>query len=141
MSARMASTVARTFESSAARKAASRPRLRYRAICAAPKCGLEVDRKGLLDGLRVDRRAGTARQVQRRRGEKEFVDLVAVAILGEFLQIEDLPHRNADRGDHHPVPWLVGVPGLVRTHLASPGIRTDRRNVLFADPVTRLEGK
>src|SRR5213075_392542 len=38
-----------------------------------------------------------------------------------------------------PAPGLVGVPGFVGPHLASPGVRADRRDVFFTDPVAGLE--
>src|SRR5580658_10885290 len=58
--------------------------------------------------LRVDRRAGAAGDDERRAAEEEFVDAVLVAILGKFLEIEDLTHAQPHGRDHHPVPWLVG---------------------------------
>src|ERR1041385_5293360 len=132
MSARMLSTVARILASSSARCAASRPRFRNFAIAASLTS---------LDRLRIDRRAGRAGQMQRRRGEEELVDAILRAILRQLLQIKDLTHRNADHRDHHPVPRLVGILRLVGPYFAAPGVGTDRRDVLFADPVAGLEGQ
>src|SRR5580700_5165178 len=89
--------------------------------------------------LRVDRRAGAAGDDQRRAAEKEFVDAVLVAILGELLEIENLAHAQAHGRDHHPVPRLVGFRGLVRSHLDTPGVGADRRDLLFLAPITVLE--
>src|SRR5215471_4341288 len=91
------------------------------------------------DRLRVDRRAGAARDDQRRAAEEELVDAVLLAILGEFLEIEDLAHAQSHGRDHHPVPGLVRLRGLVRAHLDAPGIGTDRPDLLLLAPVAVLE--
>src|SRR6516165_3339131 len=69
----------------------------------------------LFDCLRVDRRAGGARDHQRRAAEEEFVDCVGGAILGELSQVEHLAHVQAHGRNHHPMPGLVDVLGLVGT--------------------------
>src|SRR5689334_21823124 len=92
-----------------------------------------------LDRLRVDRRARSARDNQRRPAEEEFVDAILIAILGELLEIEYLTHAEAHGRDHDPVPGLVGLFGLVRTHLDAPGVGADRRDLLFLAPVAVLE--
>src|SRR5580658_10469120 len=89
--------------------------------------------------LRVDRRAGAAGDDERRAAEEEFVDAVLVAILGELLEIENLAHAKSHRRDHHPVPWLVGLGGLVRPHLDAPGVGADRGDFFFLAPVAVLE--
>src|SRR5215510_10053272 len=89
--------------------------------------------------LRVDGRAGAARDDQRRAAEKELVDAVLVAVLGQLLEIENLAHAQAHGRDHHPVPRLVGLLGLVRPHLDAPGVSADGGDVLLLAPVAVLE--
>src|ERR1700692_4607218 len=96
-------------------------------------------RKRLFDRLRIDRRAGAAGDDQRRAAEEELVDAVLLAVLGQFLEIEDLAHAQAHGRDHHPVPGLVGLGGLVRPHLDAPGIGADRGDLLVLAPVAILE--
>src|ERR1700675_2751568 len=137
MSARMCSTVSRTLASAALIALASIPRLRWRGMGSssspppagggsAQSAGVGMCRmprphparyarrpppagEGLLFyRLRVDRRAGAAGDDERRAAEEEIVDAVLVAILGKFLEIEDLTHAQPHGRDHHPVPWLVG---------------------------------
>src|SRR4051794_16914927 len=91
------------------------------------------------DRLRIDRAAGAAGDNERRTAEEELVDLVLGAILGEFLEIENLAHAQPQRGDHDPVPRLVCVLGLVRAYLAAPGVGVDRGDLFLAAPVTVLE--
>src|SRR5262249_42276067 len=91
------------------------------------------------DRLRVDRRAGGARDDQRRPAEEELVDAVVRAVLGEFLEIEDLAHAQAHRRDHHPVPRLVRLGGLVGADLDAPSVRADRGDLLVVAPVAVLE--
>src|ERR1700760_1582280 len=88
---------------------------------------------------RVDRRAGRAGDDQRRAAEEELVDLVLVAVFREFLEIEDLAHAQAHCRDHHPVPRLVRLGGLVRPHLDAPGVGADRGDLLVVAPVAVLE--
>src|ERR1700682_4321210 len=126
MSERMPSTVARTLVASSARKAASRPRFRYSTMIVPFES---------LDCLRIDWRSGSARQMQRRCRKEELVDSVGRAILGELLQIKYLTHGNPDRWNDDPMPGLISFVGFVGTHLAAPGIRTDRGDILFAKPV------
>src|SRR5262245_21650819 len=59
-------------------------------------------RTSLLDCLRVDRRSGGAGDDQRRAAEEEFVDAVALAVLGELVEIEDVAHAADDWCEHHP---------------------------------------
>src|SRR5262245_14206397 len=92
-----------------------------------------------LDRLRIDRRAGAARDDQRRAAEEELVDAVLVAVFGQLLEIEDLAHAQPHGRDHHPVPRLVRLGGLVRPHLDAPGVGADRRDLLVLAPVTVLE--
>src|SRR5262249_41507816 len=89
--------------------------------------------------LRIDRRTGAAGDDQRRTAEKELVNAVRFAVLGELLEVKDLPHAQPHGRDHHPVPWLVGLRGFVRTHLDAPGIGADRRDLLGLAPVAVLE--
>src|SRR5204863_8199034 len=96
-------------------------------------------RASLFDRLRIDRRTGSAGDDERRAGEEELVDLVLGAILGELLQIEDLAHAQPHGGDHHPVPRLVRVLGLVRAHLAAPGVGTEGGALMLVTPVAVLE--
>src|SRR5262249_33455782 len=93
----------------------------------------------LLYRLRVDRRAGAAGDRERRAAEEELIDLVARAVLGQFLEIEDLAHAQAHGRDHHPVPRLVGFGGLVPPHLHPPGIGASRGDLLCVAPVAILE--
>src|SRR5947209_1045104 len=92
-----------------------------------------------LDRLGVDRRAGAARDHQRRAAEEELVDLVARAVLRELLEIEHLAHGEPHGGDHHPVPRLVDLGGFVRAQLDPPGIGADRRDLLVLAPIAVLE--
>src|SRR5262245_51658187 len=94
---------------------------------------------GSLDGLRVDRRAGAAGDDQRRAAEEELVDAVLLAVLGQLLEIENLAHAQAHGRDHHPVPRLVRLGGLVRPHLDAPGVGADRRDLLVLAPVAVLD--
>src|SRR4051794_10368396 len=125
---RMPSTVARTFASASSIAPASIPRLRKRGIelsystAVIPEWSPGMTSSKSFDRLRIDRRPRSAGNDQRRTGEEELVDLVRGAILGEFLEIEDLAHAQTHRGDYHPVPGLVGVLGLVPAHLAAPSV-------------------
>src|SRR5467141_873864 len=92
-----------------------------------------------LNRLRIDRRAGAAGDDERRTAEEELVDAVLLAVLGELLEIEDLAHAQAHGRDHHPVPRLVRLGGLVRPHLDAPGVGADRRDLLVLAPVAVLE--
>src|SRR5271170_6147500 len=89
--------------------------------------------------VRIDRRAGAAGDDQRRAAEEEFVDTVFGAILRQLLEIENLAHAKAHGRDHHPVPRLIGVLGLVRPHFDTPGIGADRRDFLILAPIAILE--
>src|SRR5262249_54011203 len=91
------------------------------------------------DRLRIDRRARAARDDQRRTAEEELVDAVLLAVLGELLEIEDLAHAQAHGRDHDPVPRLIGIPSLVRSHLDAPGVGADRGDLLLLAPVAVLE--
>src|SRR5712692_5310188 len=92
-----------------------------------------------LDRLRIDRRAGAAGDDQRRPAEEEFVDAVGIAIIGQLLEVEDLAHAQPHGRDHHPVPGLVRLGGLVRPHLDTPGVGADRRDLLALAPIAVLE--
>src|SRR5215211_8823458 len=92
-----------------------------------------------LDRLGIDGRAGAAGNDERRAAEEELVDAVLVAVLGQFLEIEDLAHAQAHGRDHHPVPRLVGVLGLVRPHFNAPGIGADGGDLLVLAPIAVLE--
>src|SRR5215467_1679359 len=92
-----------------------------------------------LDRLRIDRRAGGPGDHQRRAAEEELVDAVAGAVLGKLFQVEHLPHGEPHGGDHHPMPRLVRLPGLVRTHLDAPGVGADGGDLLVLAPVAVLE--
>src|SRR5262249_57763964 len=76
---------------------------------------------------------------QRRATEEELVDAVLGAVLGKLLEIEDLTHAQTHGRDHHPVPWLVRLFGLVRAHLDAPGVGADRSHLLVLAPVAVLE--
>src|SRR5262244_4463300 len=89
--------------------------------------------------LRVDGRAGAARDDQRRAAEKELVDAVLLAVLGQLLEIEDLAHAQAHGRDHHPVPRLVRLGGFVRSYLDAPGVGADRGDFFVLAPVAVLE--
>src|ERR1700722_17178860 len=89
--------------------------------------------------LRVDRRAGAAGDDERRAAEEEFVDAVLVAILGEFLEIENLAHAQPHGRDHHPVPRLIGFAGFIGPHLDTPGVGADRRDLFLLAPIAVLE--
>src|SRR5262245_12330270 len=93
----------------------------------------------LLDRLRVDRRPRSAGDDQRGTAEEEFVDAILLAVLGEFLKIENLAHAKTHGRDHDPVPGLVGFSVLVRTYLDAPGVDADRCDLLFLAPVAVLE--
>src|SRR5262245_38813547 len=93
----------------------------------------------LLDRLRINGRAGAAGDDQRRAAEEELVDTVGVAVLGQLLEIEDFAHAQAHGRDHHPVPGLVRLGGLVRPHLDAPGVGADRGDLLVLAPVAVLE--
>src|SRR4029077_2073470 len=76
------------------------------------------------------------------RNEHELVDLVGGAVLGEILEVEDLAHGHAHDRDGDPVPGLVDAAfGVVRTHLAAPGVARQRRKLGFRHPFQRLEGE
>src|SRR5580704_16245941 len=92
-----------------------------------------------LNRLRIDRRTGAAGDDERRTAEEKLVDTVLVAILGELLEIENFAHAKSHRRDHHPVPRLVGLGGLVRPDLDTPGVGADRRDFLVLAPVAVLE--
>src|SRR5437870_3557322 len=96
----------------------------------------------LLDRLWVDRRSGAPGDHQRWRAEKELVDAVGGAVLGELLQIENLAVHDPDRRDRDPVPGLEDVgPGRVGAYLDPPGVAADRGDLLGVDPVQGLEGQ
>src|SRR4029078_6838874 len=88
---------------------------------------------------RIDRRAGGAGDDQRRPAEEELIDAVGFAVLGKFLEIENLAHAQTHGRDHHPVPRLVRLGGLVGPHLAAPGVGADRGALLLLTPVAVLE--
>src|SRR5207302_8983155 len=91
---------------------------------------------------RLGRRATRAGDRQRRRDEQEFVDAVRRAVRGEVGDVEDLAHGKTHDRDRDPVPGLVDAGlGLVRPHLAAPGVARDRGNLPAVDPVERLERK
>src|SRR5499426_1434260 len=92
-----------------------------------------------LDRLGVDRGAGATGDDERRTAEEELVDAVLVAVLGQLLEIEDFAHAQAHRRDHHPVPGLVRLGGLVRPHLDAPGVGADRGDLFLLAPVAVLE--
>src|SRR5262252_3971251 len=92
-----------------------------------------------LDRLRIDRRAGAAGDDQRRPAEEEFVDAVVGAILRQILEIEDFAHAQPHGRNHHPVPRLVCLRGLVRPHLDAPGIRADGGDLFVLAPIAILE--
>src|SRR5262249_49560528 len=96
-------------------------------------------RGGLFYRLRVDRRAGAAGDDQRRAAEEELVDAVFGTVFGELLEIENLAHAQPHGRDHHPVPWLIGLRGLVRPYLDSPSVGADRGDLLVLTPVAVLE--
>src|SRR5215471_13352320 len=96
-------------------------------------------RKLLFNGLRIDWRAGAAGDDQRRAAEEELVGAVLGAVLGQLLEVEDLAHAQAHGRDHHPVPGLVRLDGLVRPHLDAPGVGADRRDLLGLAPIAILE--
>ena len=87
----------------------------------------------------IDGRAGAAGNDQRRAAEEELVDLVLGAVLGQLLQIEHLAHVEAHGRDHHPVPGLVDVRGLVGPHLHAPGVGAHAGHLLLVQPVAALE--
>src|ERR1700748_2195457 len=93
----------------------------------------------LFDRLRIDRRAGATGDDERRAAEKELVDAVGVAIFRQLLDVEHLPHGQPHGRNDHPVPGLSDFAGLVRTHLDTPGIGADRRDLLFLTPVAIFE--
>src|SRR5262249_7146901 len=64
------------------------------------------------------------------------------AVVGEVLQIENLAHGHAHDRDRDPMPGLVDSAfGVVRTHLAAPGIACEGRKLGACHPFERLEGK
>src|SRR5215468_10275718 len=71
--------------------------------------------------------------------EKEFVDLVAGAILGQLFEVEHLAHVETHGGDDHPMPGLVDILGLVGPHLHAPGVGTHPRHLPVIEPVATLE--
>src|SRR5664279_1302816 len=93
----------------------------------------------LFYSLRIDRASGAAGDDQRRAAEEELVDAVVLAVLGQFLEIENFTHAKAHGGDHHPVPGLVGFLGLVRPHLDAPGVGADSGDLLVLAPIAILE--
>src|SRR6516164_474997 len=132
ISARIFSTVSRTLASAALIAVASMPRLRCRAITLSP---VTVS----LNRLRIDRRAGTASDDERRAAKEEFIDAVVGAIVGEFLQIKDFAHAKPHRWDDDPVPRLVGLLGLIWANFDPPGIGADRGDFFFLAPVAVFE--
>src|SRR5262249_30677406 len=78
----------------------------------------------------------------RRCDEHELVNLVGSAIVSEILQVENLAHGHAHDRDRDPVPGLVDAAfGVVRPHLAAPGVACERRKLGASHPFERLEGK
>src|SRR5205823_1889739 len=96
-------------------------------------------RHGLLYRLRIDRRAGAAGDYERRPAKEKLVDAVLGAVRRELLEIEDLAHAQAHGRDHHPVPGLIRLGGLVRPHLDAPGVGADGGDLLVLAPVAVLE--
>src|SRR5581483_1165249 len=105
-------------------------------IVKKPSCMVCVP---LLDGLRVDGRAGAAGDDEGGAAEEELVHLVAGAVLGQLLEVEHLAHVKAHGRDHHPVPGLVDVLGLVGAHLHPPGVGADPGHLVRVEPVAALE--
>src|SRR5262249_50124216 len=96
----------------------------------------------LCDRQRVGGRADRAGDWDRRRHEHELVDLVGGAVLAEVLEIEDLAHGHAHDWNGDPVPGLVDAAfGVVRPHLAAPGVAGERGELGAGDPFQRLERK
>src|SRR5262249_8741220 len=91
------------------------------------------------DRLRIDRRAGAAADDKRWPAEEEFVDAVGGAVFRQLLEIEDLAHAQPHGRDHHPMPGLVGLGRLVRSHLDAPGVGTDGGDLFLLAPVAVLE--
>src|SRR6266568_161883 len=139
MSARISSTVWRTLASAALIALASIPRLSQRAMVSLHSILVARLSSASLDRLRVDWRAGAAGDEERRAAEEKLVDAVLRAVLGEFLEIEDLAHAQAHGRDHHPVPGLVRLFGLVRPHLDAPSVGADRGHLLLLAPVAVFE--
>src|SRR5262245_22738380 len=61
---------------------------RIRELAIARRPTNEAPRTDLLDGLRVDGRAGGAGDHQRRAAEEELVNLVGGAVVGQLFQVE-----------------------------------------------------
>src|SRR3984957_1669269 len=96
----------------------------------------------LFDRQRIGRRADRASDRDRRRDEHELVDAVGGAILGEVFERENLAHGHAHDRDGDPVPRLVDAAfGVVRPHLAAPGVAGQRRELGLGDELQRLESK
>src|SRR5215813_2191708 len=94
----------------------------------------------LLDRQWIHRAPDRAGDRDRGRDEHELVDLVGRAVVGELLEVENLAHGHAHDRDGDPVPRLVDARlGLVRPHLAAPGIGGKRRELDPLDPFQRLE--
>src|SRR5207237_4430674 len=96
----------------------------------------------LLDGLGIDGRARAAADHEGGRAEEELVHAVGGAVLGQLLQIEDLPVHDADGRNGHPVPGLEDVrPRVVGADLDAPRVAADRGDLLAVDPFQALEGQ
>src|SRR5262249_33465611 len=89
--------------------------------------------------LRVYRRTGAAGDDQWRPAEKELVNPILFAVLGEFLEIKNFAHAQAHRRDNDPVPGLVGFGGFIRPHLDAPGIGANRGDLFFLAPIAVLK--
>src|SRR5215217_46997 len=124
------------------------PRSRGRASAAAVSRPVKAPARGFgirgtppssFDRLRIDWRAGAAGDDQRRAAEEKFVDAIGCAILGQLFEIKNLAHAQPHRGDHYPVPGLIGFRRFVRPYLDAPSIGTDRGDLLILAPVTVLK--
>src|SRR5262249_23565682 len=89
--------------------------------------------------LRVDRRSGSAGHDERGTAEEEFVDSILLAVLGQFLEVENFPHAQPHGRDHDPMPGLVGFLGFIRPHFHAPGVRADCRELFLLAPVAILK--
>src|SRR4029079_17902598 len=93
----------------------------------------------LLDRQRIDRRPHCAGDWYGWRHEKEFVDFVLLAIVGEFLQIKYLAHGHAHDRDRNPVPGLVDpLLAFVRPDFTAPRVACKRRQLRILDEIERL---
>src|SRR5215211_3942259 len=124
------------------------PRSRGRASCcrgisarqsAGARFGIRGTPPSSFDRQRIDWRAGAAGDDQRRAAEEKFVDAIGCAILGQLFEIKNLAHAQPHRGDHYPVPGLIGFRRFVRPYLDAPSIGTDRGDLLILAPVTVLK--